>query len=251
MDHIDRLRALGALFATTTLLAACGGGSDAASPPPPPPPPPASVSITGKAVDGALQGATACYDLNDNKACDTAEPTSAATDASGNFTIANVLESESGKHRVIVNVPATAIDADTGAAVGKAFTLIAPSTGTTGAQSVFVSPLTTLVQRQMDATAQTRAEATAFVQTQLNLSVSPLADFTAATNAANTTAANAARLVIRTQDQQATAVASAVGQTDLSGGTVSQADIDKAVAKAVVGALPVIGAAAADPALRD
>ena len=249
MDHIDRLRALGALFATTTLLAACGGGSDAPSPPPPPTPPPASVSITGKAVDGALQGATACYDLNDNKACDTAEPTSAATDASGNFTIANVLESESGKHRVIVNVPATAIDADTGAAVGKAFTLIAPSTGTTGAQSVFVSPLTTLVQRQMDATAQTRAEATAFVQTQLNLSVSPLADFTAATNAANTTAANAARLVIRTQDQQATAVASAVGQTDLSGGTVSQADIDKAVAKAVVGALPVIGAAAADPAL--
>ena len=40
-----------------------------------------------------------------------------------------------------------------------------------------------------------------------------------------------------------------MGQTDLSGGTVTQADVDKAVANAVIGSLPAIGAAAAEPAL--
>ena len=248
---LSRVRVLSALVAASSLLAACGGGGSSSQPPPPPPPPPppSSVSITGKAVDGALQGATACYDVNDNKVCETAEPTSGASDAGGNFTITNVLETDAGKHRVIVNVPATAIDADTGAAVGKAFTLIAPATGAAGAQSVFVSPLTNLVQQQIDATGQTRTEATTFIQGQLGLTVSPLADFTASASAANTTAANAARLVIKAQDQAATSVAAAVGQTDLSGGTVTQADVDKAVAKAVASALPAIGASAADPAL--
>ena len=248
-DSLSRVRVLSALVAASSLLVACGGGgSSSPPPPPPPPPPPASVSITGKAVNGALQGATACYDLNDNGVCDSGtDPASAATDASGAFTL-TVLATDAGKHRVIVNVPVGAVDAESGP-VTKAFTLVAPATGTSTAQSIFVSPLTTLVQKQVDSTGQTLAQATSFVQAQLNLSVSPLADFTAATNAANTPAANAARLVVKSQDQQATAVAAAVGQTDLSGGTVSQADVDKAVAKAVVGALPVIGAAAADPAL--
>ena len=102
---------------------------------------------------------------------------------------------------------------------------------------------------QADATGKTVAEATSFVQTQLSLPVSPLADFTAAASADNAVATNAARLVRLTQVQQAAAVAAAVGQSDLSGGTVTQADIDKAVANAVMGALPAIGAAAADPAL--
>ena len=240
-----RLRTLSAMVAAT-LVAACGGGSDA--PPPPvagPPPPPATALISGIAADGLLQGATACYDLNDNNACDSGEPASAAaSDANGQFTI-EVAVAEVGKHRLIVNVPATAIDKDTGAAVGTAFTIVAPATGTATAHSVFISPLTTLVQKTIDTTGQTLAQATGFVQAQLNLAVSPLTNFTAATSADNTVAANAARLVVLTQSRQATAVAAAVGQADLSGGAVSQADVDKAVAKAVAGALPAIGASAA------
>ncbi len=244
-----RLRTLSAMVAAT-LVAACGGGSDA--PPPPvagPPPPPATALISGIAADGLLQGATACYDLNDNNACDTGEPVSAAaSDANGQFTI-EVAAAEVGKHRLIVNVPATAINKDTGAAVGTAFTIVAPATGTTTAHSVFVSPLTNLVQKTIDTTGQTLAQATSFVQAQLNLAVSPLTNFTAATSADNTVAANAARLVVLTQTQQAAAVAAAVGQADLSGGTVSPADVDKAVAKAVAGVLPAIGASAASPSL--
>ncbi|HET9976745.1 MAG TPA: hypothetical protein VFQ20_04860 [Burkholderiaceae bacterium] len=254
MDALNRLRALSALVATATLAAACGGGSDAPPPPPPPPPPPASVNITGKAVDGALQGATACYDYNDNKVCDTGDPVStAATSADGAFTIP-VLATEAGKHRTIVNVPATAIDADTGAAVGFAFTLVVPPTGNAAAHSVFASPLSTLVQQQIDNAGQTQAEAVAYVQAQLGLAVSPLADFTAASNADNLKAANAARVTVSTLKQQTAAlttaaVTTAIGQTDVSGGTVTQAHVDALVVKAVAGALTVIGGSAADPSL--
>jgi hypothetical protein len=245
---LRRTRQLNALFVATAMVAACGGGSDSTAPPPSPPPP-ATAVISGIAADGLLQGATACYDLNDNNACDSGEPASAAaSDANGQFTI-EVAVAEVGKHRLIVNVPATAIDKDTGAAVSSAFTIVAPATGTTTAHTVFISPLTNLVQKTIDSTGQTVAQATSFVQAQLNLTVSPLANFTASTSADNTVAANAARLVVLAQVQQAAAVAAALGQPDLSGGTVSQADLDKAVAKAVVGALPVIGASAASPSL--
>ena len=57
------MRLAGAISVPIALLAACGGGgSDTAALPAGP----TAVTITGKAVDGALQGATACYDLNDN-----------------------------------------------------------------------------------------------------------------------------------------------------------------------------------------
>ena len=46
------------LLASAALLSGCGGGgSDSPAAPPPPPPAPSTVSITGKAVDGALSGA--------------------------------------------------------------------------------------------------------------------------------------------------------------------------------------------------
>src|SRR5690349_12605512 len=102
---------LGVLAAAA--LVACGGGGGSSNPPPGP----TNVTISGKAVDGALQGATACYDLNDNGACDNGEPTSAPTGANGSFSF-EVTAAQAGQHRVVVEVPPTAIDADTSAAVG-------------------------------------------------------------------------------------------------------------------------------------
>lgn len=246
MDRIRRLRLLSTLVATTSLVAACGGGggSDSASPPPP-----SNVTISGKAVDGPLQGATACLDTSDNRACDSGEPTSAATGIDGGFTISGMTAAQAGAHRVIVVVPATAIDADTGAAVGTAFTMVAPASASSGSQSVFVSPLTTLVAQQMDASGQTRSEAAAFIQQQAGLAVSPLADFSAASNTDNAKAANVAKLALQTSLQQSAAVASALGQTDVSGTVITQVDLDRAVLDKVVAALPVIGAAAVDPAI--
>ena len=143
-SSLDRVRQLSALVAATTLLAACGGGSD--SPPPPaagPPPAPATTAtITVKAADGLLSGAKGCYDINDNNVCDGTEQLSAASDGNGIFTL-EVAVAEVGKHRVVVDVPADAIDKDNNAAVGAAYRMTAPATGITTAHSVFVSPLTT------------------------------------------------------------------------------------------------------------
>lgn len=233
------------LLASAALLGGCGGGSSDSPAPPPPPPAPSAVTITGKAVDGPLSGATACYDLNDNGACDSGEPTSTATGADGAFSLA-VAAADAGKHRVVVQVPATAVDADTGAAVGTAFTLQSPATGTTTAHSVFVSPLTTLVQGHVDATGASVADAVTLVQSQAGLAVSPLADFTAASDAGSKQAALVARLVQATTLAQADALKAVAGQADLSGATVSATDVARQVTSAVLGALPTIAGKAAE-----
>ncbi|HEY8879649.1 MAG TPA: hypothetical protein VIN03_18915, partial [Roseateles sp.] len=236
------------LLASAALLSGCGGGGSSAEPPPAPTPtpapPPSALAITGKAVDGALSGATACYDLNDNGACDTGEP-SATTGTDGGFSL-SVQPGDVGKHRIVVSVPATAVDADTGAAVGTAFTLQSPASGNTAAHSVFVSPLTTLVQGHADANGVSLADATALVQAQAGLAVSPLADFTAANTADNKQAALVARLVQATTLAQADALKGVVGQADISGATASAAEVGRQVTGAVIGALPAIAGKAAE-----
>ncbi|HEV7914966.1 MAG TPA: hypothetical protein VGP22_14455, partial [Albitalea sp.] len=237
--------ALAGSFALVAALAGCGGGGDA--PAPAPAPAPAAVTISGVAADGALQGATACYDLNDNGACDNGEPASGPTGANGSFSL-DVDTAAAGRHRVVVVVPATAIDADTGQAVAGAFTLQTPATGTTTAHTVFASPLTTLVQAHVDATGASVAAAADFVKAQASLALSPLADFTGGSADARI-AATVARLVTLATLKQGAAVASVIGQPDISGATVTQADLDKAVLKAVIGVLPALAGAAAEPAV--
>lgn len=173
-----------AVACAAALLQACGSGDDDTPPP---------VQISGVVADGPLQGATVCYDLNDNGACDTGEPTAAAaTDADGKYSF-SVDAAVAGKHAVVAQVPATAIDKDSGAAIGAALVLVAPPSGSSGAQAVFVSPLTTVVAHTAADNGSTVAEATARVQAQLELAVSPLADFTAA--GANADLGTAARSV--------------------------------------------------------
>jgi len=181
------------LFAAAAIgtLAGCGGKNDD---PPAPPPPAVPLVISGVVADGPLQGATACYDLNDNAACDAGEP-SATSDADGRYSF-EVVPAEAGKHAVIVDVPATAIDKDTGTAVGTAFQLVAPPTGTAGTQTVFVSPLTTLVVNLAAAQGSTVAAAAAQVKQQLGLTNSPMDNFVSAADAQAATLAKAANTVI-------------------------------------------------------
>ena len=178
--HPRRTPAFPLSLITVALLAACGSGSDE----------PAMATISGVVADGALQGATVCYDINDNLGCDTGEPVSAATDANGNYTL-SVQESESGRHALVANVPASAIDKDTGVAIGAALTLKSPATGSSGTQEVFVSALTTAVVDIAQDSGKSVADAVAQVKASLNLAGSPLADFTAANGPAD--AALAAR----------------------------------------------------------
>ncbi|MDP1902323.1 MAG: hypothetical protein Q8K96_18025 [Rubrivivax sp.] len=224
------------------LFGGCGDSSDS-------PPPPATVTLSGVVADGLLQGVTACYDLNNDGACGSTEPVSSVTSANGAYSI-TVLATDAGAHAVIANVPATAIDQTTGVAIGVATTFKAPATGITGAQTVFVSPLTTLVQTLMDASGHSAAVATAFVKEQSGLSLSPLSDFTALPNDPNAQqAATLARLTVLTQQRLALALAPKLGQNDLTGTAITQADIDKSVGRALLGALPALTAAATDPAV--
>jgi hypothetical protein len=222
------------------LLQACGSGGDDT---PAPPPPPAPAQISGVVADGPLQGATACYDLNDNGACDTGEP-SATTDADGKYSF-SVDAAAAGQHAVVAQVPATAIDKDTGAAIGAAIVLLSPPSGAGGTQSVFVSPLTTVVAHTAADTGATVVEATARVQAQLELAVSPLADFTAASAApelglaarsvgrvmvdtarlasdASVPAAQAARLVREAATTQLPVLATALQVSAGTGATLAQ-----------------------------
>jgi len=105
------------------------------------------VTLTGKVADGYLQNATVCLDLNGNKACDSNEPT-AITDVNGDYTITNLTQAEIDKYPVIVKVIAgTTIDSDYGTTpLSKSYTLSAPP-----GKGKFVSPLTTMVQTQLEA----------------------------------------------------------------------------------------------------
>ncbi len=56
--------------ALITMLFACGGGSD--NPDQPPAPTPVMATLSGTVtVDGPIQNAVVCLDLNANNACDT------------------------------------------------------------------------------------------------------------------------------------------------------------------------------------
>lgn len=232
------LQALG--LATTVLLAACGGGSKPAAD---------AVAIAGRAVDGPLQGAFACYDHNDNHACDSGEPRSAATAADGSFTLA-VPRAEAGRHAVVVEVPAEAIDADTGAPVGQAFVMRAPATGNAEAHSVFVSPLTTLVHAQVVHGGVSLGAAEQWVREQAGLAVSPLADFTAAGTAEARQAAQVARLVQLSANTQQRGLAGLVGTPDRNGGTISAAALERELLVHQLGQLPLVAGTVAEPALQ-
>lgn len=161
--------------AAAVVMAGCfggGGGDDESSGP---------ITVSGVVADGPLSKAIACYDLNDNARCEAEEPKSAATDANGNFSIEVPIDS-AGKHAVVVDVPADAVDKDTGAAIGAALVMSAPATGLSGSHTVFVSPLTTLVVNVARQQGLTAAAATAQVQQQLGMTASPLANFVAASD---------------------------------------------------------------------
>ena len=232
---------LGLLLA---LLAACGGGGGGMAPADATP----TATLSGKAVDGPLQGATACYDLDDNGGCDADEPRSAPTDADGAFRITVPL-AQAGRHRVVVTVPANAIDKDTATAVGTAFTLRAPATGRAGDHIVFVSPLTTLVQAHMDRNGATLADAVELVRSRAALALSPLADFTAGSSADHLQAALVARLTQLTALNQAADLAAVMGTADRTGAVITQAQVDAEIVSSLIAALPSEAAATLDPSL--
>jgi hypothetical protein len=235
-------------------FAACGGGNDepvavapAPAPVPAPAPAPAPVAtttpVTVKVIDGALRNALVCVDLDDDGACGASEP-QARTDAAGNATLA-VPNAEVGRHAVVAVVGTDAVDADFGP-VTAPFVLTAP-----GDRPAVVSPLTTLVEARSRSTGEDSAAAESALRGQAGLQVSLFTDYTAspATDAPASSAGTVARLVVLAAQEQAAALAPAIGTADLSGATITRADVDRATRAALLQVLPVLGAAGTDPAV--
>lgn len=168
-----------AIVSAAVIAAGCGG-SDSSTP---------TTTVSGTLIDGYLAGATVCVDVNKNGACDAGEPVSSATGADGKFTIAGVKEADATGAPLVAVVPATAVDADTSAAVGAGFVLMTP------AGKTVVSPLTTLVQQALLADSTKTADTAA---TELKAYISSLASVDVFANyvAANNTAAHEAAKVV-------------------------------------------------------
>jgi hypothetical protein len=199
-----------------------GGGGDVV----------ATVDVPITVVDGPIQNAKVCLDKNDNGVCDPGEPTG-STDSEGKVTL-KIDATDAGKYPVIAVVGTDAIDADTGA-VPTPFTMKAPAD-----QPAVITPLTTLVQNVVASTGSTSTAAAEVVKSQTGINVNLFEDFSKGSTDDHKAAANVARMVVVTTQQQSEAVKSAEGSKDVSGATITKEDLDKAIQKKVMEMLPAL-----------
>jgi hypothetical protein len=135
----------------------CGSSSDSAAPSP------TVTETSGVLVDPYIEGAVMCQDTNDNGLCDSDEPTSTATTATGGFTFDKALTA--GKNILIKTQ---------GTHEGKTFDLNISGVVDADGKIAVVSPLTTLESRGLTAdqivTILTQAKSDAITGGASNLS---------------------------------------------------------------------------------
>jgi hypothetical protein len=195
MNKVQRILATLSLFG----LAACGSGGGSSQP--------TTQTVTGVVADGYLSGATVCLDTNLNKQCDSGEPTG-TTGVGGAYTIPNVSIADLAKYPIVVVVPPGAEDSERGT-VASGYVMSAPA-GNPG----FVSPLTTLVQSQMETSGQSLTDAVATIKTQLRLTaLSPLDDYKPGTTTTDeaTVAAGVAKVIATSLAENKKAIEDAIG----------------------------------------
>ena len=123
-----------AACAATIALAGCGGSGDGT-------PVANSSMLTVTVIDGAIEGALVCLDVNSNGMCETGEP-HGTTDVSGKATF-SVANADAGKFPVLAVMGPGAKDADLPGIAMLPYTMKAPKDNPT-----LITPLTTLVQTQ-------------------------------------------------------------------------------------------------------
>jgi len=118
----------------TAVLVACGGGGGGGTVLP--------KAISGVVLDGYIQGARVCLDLNANLQCDDGEP-SDDTDKDGRYSL--TYSGSIDGLLVLAVVPVDAIDSELGR-IEKPFDLMSPAEN-----ALTVTPITTLVAADMSA----------------------------------------------------------------------------------------------------
>ena len=123
------------VMSALSALAGCGGGTGETTALPTP-----VALVSGRIADGYINGATVFWDCNGNMVADADEP-STRSGAGGQYSLA---PAPAPKAPLLAcplraQIPASAVDEDTGAAVGTAYSMSAVD-----GQPGFISPLTTL-----------------------------------------------------------------------------------------------------------
>lgn len=124
-----------------------------------------TMQINGVVVDGYLQNATVCLDLNVNGKCDDGEP-QAKTSADGKYTLTIDMNDHYNYPVVAEIVAGETVDQDNpGVEVSKSYRLTS-----TLDKPVVISPLTTLIKGQVDKNASlSSSEAASLVSNELNI----------------------------------------------------------------------------------
>ncbi|WNC92574.1 alkaline phosphatase family protein [Paraburkholderia sp. FT54] len=170
VNRIKRTTPLLTSIAAACVLAACGGNNDIT--------PTSTISgvvasagfVPGSTTGdptlkaGYYAGATVCVDANGNGRCDGSEAV-ATTDATGHFTLTT-----SGTGQLIADVSTKAINTATGAAAPSHMILRASAAqlADQGATNVVISPMSSEVQRLVEANATTYATEKANLATRLS-----------------------------------------------------------------------------------
>lgn len=134
----------------------------------------AKVDISGKVADGYLAGAKVCLDLNSNKVCDEGEPSTTST-TGGGFSLEGVTQAQLDSSPLLVEIiVGETIDEDNpGETIDKKYTLTAP------AGYSFISPLTTMVQSEIEDNGISAEEAKGSIQAKLGTTLDLEADYVA------------------------------------------------------------------------
>lgn len=178
MNHtLFRLRPIPLLLSLS--LAACGGGSGDEAQPDPPPAPPPPVTLSGNvAVNGLVQGAVVCLDINANNACDAGEPASAATGSDGAYTLSydpSVVTAEQAAAASLIAPQVAAVTRDTasgGYTVTDAPFVLKQLPGKAGQ----INPLTTMLAKAV-AGGMSEADARSNLTMQLALQADKIDDY--------------------------------------------------------------------------
>lgn len=151
-----------AALSIALMVSACGGGGGDNSGVPTS----GATTLAGAVIDGYLKGATVCLDLNANLACDSGEPTTISLDK-GAYSLSVPAGNDTSNLHVIAVVDSNTIDADSGKAPDKGYTLMAPAKAATA-----VTPLTTFISHAQQQNPQmSLQQATASTVADLGLSL--------------------------------------------------------------------------------
>lgn len=106
-----------------------------------------NIDLSGQVIDGYLENALVCLDLNDNDMCDASEP-SQRTNSMGEYSF-QAGESGAKQYRVIAIIDLQTRDSDNENADGSNDTVLADAMYSTPPGKRLLSPLTTLVDHEL------------------------------------------------------------------------------------------------------